>query len=334
MTHETAFWYYKSNVNPWPNAAPIDSVVTKWTKYRDVEIDLIEEAYHTNQSYVLLDRYRIDLEHFIQISLNDETKQRPVKREKGSNRIECLRENRFGSTFPIISPTSSSYGRSDAWCSFLTTWFDTASGKRGFLHFPYCIEACAQGIVREAALHDSHSKTEAAYMAEKIRQCTGKSRVEVSKQCIYFYTKDSFLYYVLNKALREQDYSKLESLGPLCYLIRNYSRLSQDYIGTVYRGIELKSTEIEAYKQHRGQWKTWPAYTSTSKDREMAEAFGNTLFIIEITDIKLSSPRAYDIAHLSHYPSEKEVLIPAGVSFQILNVEQDASQKYIIYVKI
>jgi hypothetical protein len=332
MTSEIVFWYYKSNDNPWPNTSTIDSDLIEWTKYRDLEIDLIEEAYQDNKPYVLLDRYRIDLKHFIQINLSNETKQRPIKRETGSNRIECLRENRFGSTLPITS--SSSYGKFDAWCPFLTAWFDSPSGKRAFLHFPNCIEACAQGIIREAASHDSHSNTEAAYMAEKLRQCAGRSRLEACKQCIHFYTKDSFLYYVLNQALREQDYSKLETVGPLCYLIRNYSRLSQDYIGTVYRGIHLKHTEIEAYKRDIGEWKTWPAYTSTSKDRQMAEIFGNTLFIIEITDVKLSTPRAYDIAHISNYPNEKEVLIPAGASFQILDVEQDISQKYIIYVKL
>jgi hypothetical protein len=331
MTSEPVFWYYKSNVNPWPNTSTIDSDLTEWIKYRDLEIDLIEQAYQDNKPYVLLDQYRIDFKHFIQIKLSDETKQRPIKRETGSNRIECLREYRFGSTPPI---TSCSYGNFDSWCPFLIAWFNSPSGKRAFLDFSNCIEACAQGIVQEAALHDSHSNAEAAYMAEKIRQFIGKSRAEIAKQCIHFYTKDSFLYYVLNQALREQNYTKVETLGPLCYLIRNYSRVAKDYIGTVYRGTHLEYTEIETYKRHKGEWKTWPAYTSTSKDRQMAEMFGNTLFIIEITDVKLSAPRAYDIAHISNYPNEKEVLIPAGVSFQIVNIEQDTSQKYIIYVKV
>jgi hypothetical protein len=336
MMNETVLWYYKSNVNPWVDASTTDSNLIEWTKYRDVEIDLIEEAYRENKPYVLLDRYRVDFKYFIQIKLNDETKQRPVKRETNSTRKECLRESRFGLTLPLASVSSSisSYNHHDAWCPFLTAWFNSSSGKQTFLDFPKCIEACAQGIVREAALHDSNSNAEAAYMAEKIRQCSHKSRTEISVECIHFYTKDSFLYYVLNKALREQDYSKLETLGPLCYMIRNYSRREQDYIGTVYRGTELSYIEIEAYKQHVNEWKSWPAYTSTSKDRQMAEIFGNTLFIIEVTDVKLSSPRAYDIADISSYPCEKEVLLPAGVSFQILKVEQELSQKYVIYLRV
>ncbi|CAF1130071.1 unnamed protein product [Adineta steineri] len=337
MMNENICWYYKSNINPWPNISTTDINQKEWSKYRDIEIDLIEEAYQKNESYVLLDRYRIDLKQFIQIKLTDETKQRPIKRQTDSTKKECLREYRFGSSIPLISDrslASLSYGSSDCWCPFLTAWLKSSAGQQAFIHFSKCIEACAQGIVREAALYGNHSNAEAAYMAEKIRQCSNKSRVEISKQCISFYTKDSFLYYALNDALRKQDHTKIETFGPLCYLIRNYSCLEQDYIGIVYRGLQLDYTDIDLYKQDIGQWKTWPAFTSTSKDRQLAEMFGNTLIIIEVTKVKLSSPRAYDIAHISNYPHEQEVLMPAGVSFQILKVEQDLSQKYIIYVKV
>lgn len=334
MTKEIAIWYYKSSTNPWPNISTTDSNPIEWSKYRDVQIDLIEEAYQDKKSSVLLDRYRIDFTRFIQINIEDKTKQRPIKRETRTSRNECLRENRFSSSLSIHSSESVVLGSFDSWCPFLTAWLNSSPGKRSVLDFSKCIEACAEGIVREAALHDSHSSAEAAYMAEKILQCLKKSRIEASIQCINLYTKDSFLYSVLNEALRKLDHSKIESLGPLCQLIRSYSRIARDYIGTVYRGTELTHAEIEVYKQNIGQWKTWPAYTSTSKDRAMAEMFGRILFMIEITDTKLSSPRAYDIAHLSQYPEEKEVLIPAGVSFQILNVEQDLSQKIFIHVRV
>ncbi|CAF1558818.1 unnamed protein product, partial [Adineta steineri] len=155
-----------------------------------------------------------------------------------------------------------------------------------------------------------------------------------SKVCIQLYTRESFLYHVLNTALRNNDHSKLNTLGPLCFLMRDYSRSCTEFIGTVYRGVQLPFATIESYKQAIGSWHTWSSYTSTSKDREMAEFRGNTLFIIEITNIKLSVPRAYDVASISHFPSEEEVLLPAGVSFQVISVEQDLQQKYIIYIKL
>lgn len=331
--NERVAWYYSANVDPWPNTAAAEKA---WTRYRDVEIDLIEEAYQEKRSSVLLDRYRIDFDEFLQVRRDDETKQRPVKRETSSTAQQCLREYRFGSTLATSTAPSSasSFGNSDVWCPFLNAWLRSPAGRKGFFQLPTCLEACAQGIIREAVLHCSNSNTEAAFMAEKIRRCAGKSRVEVAKQCIRFYTKDSFLYYTLNEALRTQDYTKLDTLGPLCYLIRNYSRLEEEYIGTVYRGLQLTYEDIESYREHIGEWKTWLAFASASKNRRMAEMFGNTLLIIEITDVKLSSPRAYDIAHLSGHPDEEEVLLPAGVSFQIQKVEQEASQRYLIYVKV
>lgn len=327
---ENVVWYYRSDINSRQYTPTNNLSEIKWTKYRDLEIDIIEEAYQEKKSFVILDLYRIDFDHFIEINLNDESKKQPIKRENNSSTTRCLRENRFTSMISVQS--SKSYGDSDSWCPFLKAWLGSSSGTQSFIHFSKCIEKCAQGIVIEAALHDSNSNSEAAYMANKLRQYAEKSRIEISELCLFFYTKDSFLYHVLNKALREHDCSKLETLGPFCYLIRGYSLRSEDYIGTVYRGVHFTHTEIEEYKNHIGEWKIWPAYTSTSKNRQMAEMFGNTLFVIEILDIKLSAARARDISHLSSYPHEQEVLMPAGVSFQISKVERDNNQKYIIHV--
>lgn len=321
---EVVSWYYRANLT---------SEEAKWARYRDLEVDLIEEAFQQNRDDVLLDRYRIDFRSCLQITLTDERKTRAVKRELSPNRRRDSRDDRFSSS---LTPTStSSYQSFDSWCPFLSAWFKSPSGRRASLDFSKCLEACAQGIVKEAALHRSHSTTEATYMAKKIRQCSDKTRIEVAQICIGFYTDSSFLYRVLNKALRETDLSKLETLGPICYLITNYSRFSPICVGTVYRGVNLSSDAIEEYKQAIGRWKTWTAFSSTSKDLPVARAFeGNTLFVIEITETALASRRAYDITHFSRYPDEKEVLVLAGVSFQTVNVQEYASQRYIISVKL
>jgi hypothetical protein len=83
---EVVFWYYKCNSRPWPETANQDLIQEEWTKYRDIEIDIIEEAYQQGKSDALLDRYRIDLINFIQVRLDDDHKQRPIKREIGQNR--------------------------------------------------------------------------------------------------------------------------------------------------------------------------------------------------------------------------------------------------------
>ncbi|CAF4159715.1 unnamed protein product, partial [Adineta steineri] len=66
----------------------------------------------------------------IQIKLTDSTQK------------ESLREYHFGSTLPLISGTSSSFSSS----------YGSSAGQQAFIHFSKCIEACVQGIVRDAAL--------------------------------------------------------------------------------------------------------------------------------------------------------------------------------------
>jgi hypothetical protein len=67
----------------------------------------------------------------------------------------------------------------------------------------------------------------------------------------------------------------------------------------------------------------------------MAEIRGNTLFIITIAIGQFSlAVCAYDISEISQFPSEEEVLLLAGISFQIFSVYQNTHQKNIIEIKI
>ena len=66
----------------------------------------------------------------------------------------------------------------------------------------------------------------------------------------------------------------------------------------------------------------------------MTEFRGNVLFIIEITNIKLRATRAYGVAEISQFPSGEEVLLPARVFLQVISVEQEAQQKYIIHIRL
>ena len=316
-------WYFKGGLDPSSG---------DWIEYRDIEMEIIENGYQRKQSEVCLDKYRIDLKEFIQFHRNNPSKQRSVKRQLGSKREECLREERFFSLSPTNS--TSSYGRLHDWCPFLKEWLALPAGKKALLDFSSVLDICIEGILKEAELHESNSRTEAEWMVEKLRVCKGKSRRVLSETCIHLYTRESFLYLVLNTALRDTDLSKLETLGPLCFLIRDHSRFCKQYTGTVYRGMQLSHDAILSYKNAIGTWRTWHGYTSTSRNKEMAAIRGNTIFIIEIISGQLGAPRSYDIKDISQFPSEEEVLLPAGISFQIISVDQDEQQKYIIKIKV
>ncbi|CAF1376149.1 unnamed protein product [Didymodactylos carnosus] len=88
----------------------------------------------------------------------------------------------------------------------------------------------------------------------------------------------------------------------------------------VYRGANLDREMIECYKEAIGIYKCWYGFSSTSKNRHKAEAFGNTLFIIDLTKTKRGG---FDISSYSCYPHEEEVLLPAGTAFKVISVQSD-----------
>ncbi|CAF1675681.1 unnamed protein product, partial [Didymodactylos carnosus] len=143
----------------------------------------------------------------------------------------------------------------------------------------------------------------------------------------------------MNRALREQDMTKVKTLGPFCFILNFYIQHgshqynSRYFRGVVYRGSNQTLDEIELYKTEVGSYRKWLGFTSTSRNREKAEQFGNTLFIIDMqNNYYIKYRTGMDISKYSHYLFEEEVLLPAGIPFKIENVEYcNEKQKYFIY---
>ena len=222
----------------------------------------------------------------------------------------------------IFSPptlrSAPSHRDEQAWCPFLNEWFKLPVGPKALLDFRWANDLCINGIIEEAVKHESDSETEAKWMAEKLEECKTKAKHDVTEYCVYLYTRESFIYKVLNMALRNVDQSNLHTLGPFCSLIREYLRTRAGFVGTVYRGVYLTSDDIRSYKEAVGTRHPWFGYASTSKRREMSEILGNTLFIIEIMNSKLNPQRAFDLSGISQFPDEEEVLLLADVWFQVM----------------
>jgi hypothetical protein len=333
---EHAEWFYDSSHEPWAQASHIASTTPIWNRYQWIEIQMIEKAYQSAYKEVRLGKYRIDLKNFIQVKLTDESKRRRVKRDNDSVRIDDAFKHRLYDELilPGAQQRATTYGTFDAWCPFLNAWLQSPAGKRSLDNFQSCIEPCAQGIIQEAIMHDSASQAKAAQMAAEIRQDSSRSRRELAKLCIKFYTDDSFLYYALNTALRECDLSKLNTFGPFVYLLSSYARICKEFFGVVYRCAQLNTSHVQEYRKALGMWKSWPAYTSTSKSLDVASMFGNTLFIIKITNTVPSCPRSFDISSWSQLRFEEEVLIPPGIVFQIISVNQNPEERTTIHLTI
>ncbi|CAF4740288.1 unnamed protein product, partial [Rotaria sp. Silwood2] len=73
---------------------------------------------------------------------------------------------------------------------------------------------------------------------------------EIALRCLFLYTRECFLYKLLNK---EEDLSKVDTLGPFCDFLWNSlssENLKSKYQFTdlVYRSASLELDEIHAYK--------------------------------------------------------------------------------------
>ncbi|CAF3427090.1 unnamed protein product [Rotaria socialis] len=104
-----------------------------------------------------------------------------------------------------------------------------------------------------------------------------------SSEAIHWYTKDSFLYRFINKALRTED---IEALFRLRYflkdLCKNLKLLFDDNFQTyqesleailVYRGLTLPIKIIDQIKQSVGRYVSTNGFLSTTFKRDVAEMF-------------------------------------------------------------
>ena len=167
------------------------------------------------------------------------------------------------------------------------------------------------------------------------------------KEALKWYTRATYLYEPLNKALRQND---LESLFVyrffLHHINRHLSALHRQFtdpIVHVYRGQVLHSDEIERMKQCQGQIISMNSLFSTSGDPDVASAFALSLITGNVIDHQYqavlfdiqantqysddeSRPFA-DISHFSQFPEEKEVLFMAGCVFRLNSVTYSEEQQ-------
>ena len=92
-----------NKITVWYHQIYPETVKMEWNKFRDIEIELIEEAFQNKERFVLLDRCRLDLYEFVQIDLNDETHRHSIKRDRVTPEEYGSREYRFASPIPHTS---------------------------------------------------------------------------------------------------------------------------------------------------------------------------------------------------------------------------------------
>ncbi|CAF1049229.1 unnamed protein product [Adineta steineri] len=336
---KTIEWKWQSNPNPWSKTEP-----PTWSQYSDIENLIIERAFSHNQPRAILDDYYIDFKHYLQILNSDNNKQRSVKRIERNREDKHLREERFVD-LPLASDRS--FGGQYGWVSpfivevrrYLGLKLDALPSKKPGM-IPGLVEKAAKGIIEEGK-HIGKQK-EAEEFAKCLLEKKDKAIEEVWQRCVYLYSLESFLYKTLNANMRlvgskEEEHiwrHTVQTLGPFCLLLWDdpYNKKVKTNI-ELYRGAKLKPEQIAVYKKmarNKKEYGSFQGFSSCSRNREKAEGFGNTLFIMKVLFAFIA-----DISKLSEYPNEEEELVTPGVCFRVLRVEEEPEKgKHLIYLEL
>ena len=155
-----------------------------------------------------------------------------------------------------------------------------------------------------------------------------------SEDAVRWYTRDSFLYRILNKALRMKNMNVIYPFGffiadlhqQMCLLHSKFLELFCADTLTVYRGQQLSIEEIRKLEMNIGGLISINTFLSTTMNREIAVAYAgerkdeSVLFEIQI-DVRLNNKISFgSVAEDSQVHFEEEVLFSIGAIFRIMAV--------------
>ncbi|CAF1685891.1 unnamed protein product [Rotaria magnacalcarata] len=162
-----------------------------------------------------------------------------------------------------------------------------------------------------------------------------------SENAINWYSKNGFLYKILNKVLRIESVELIHAfrffIGDLSENLRcqhDKIFLSKEKILILYRGFALDTKEFDRLKQSQGKLISTNGYFSTSRNESKAREYANkstkrndvvrVLFHIEIDIEKIDKDIIFaDIAELSDNPAKAEVLFDINACFEIKSFQED-----------
>ncbi|CAF3624815.1 unnamed protein product [Rotaria sordida] len=154
----------------------------------------------------------------------------------------------------------------------------------------------------------------------------------VSDRALWWYTRESFLYRLLNKALRTQDIDLLFLFRFfMCDIQKQLQKLQCSTFLRVYRGQVISKDELDTLKTSTGQFISMNSFLSTSLDRRLALSFLSSstisddlqriLFEIDLDPTLAGIKPFADITSSSFFTNEQEVLIMLGSIFRLVNID-------------
>ena len=196
MANQKVEWWWKSNSNPFSSTES-----PEWTRYSDVENEIIEDAYQKKEPHAMLDDVHIDFAHQIQISNSNFNNQRPIQRRTLAKTDQRLREARF---MPDpIAPISSFHNLVGYRKIFIDSAMELLNIKllnRWDERKEEILQQAMEGLLYEGKLVGK--QCEAKWIVERLNQVKSKTKTEIGECCVRLYTMESFLYKVLNQTMR------------------------------------------------------------------------------------------------------------------------------------
>lgn len=150
---------------------------------------------------------------------------------------------------------------------------------------------------------------------------------------LWWYTRNTFLCHMLNKALRKQNIHILYLLRfIICDIERELKKNKCSCPVRVYRAQLMLTEEVEMFKDSLGNFISIKSFFSTTRDLDLAKFFctdssisndhERVLFDIE-ADPQLHNIKPFgNIALLSQFPNEEEILFMIGSIFRIVNIDR------------
>jgi len=162
-----------------------------------------------------------------------------------------------------------------------------------------------------------------------------------SDKALWWYTRNSFLYRMLNKALRVQN---IDLLFLLRFVISDiYQQLKQYQHRSsirVYRGQAMSIDEFNTLRRSINNFISINSFFSTSTNPDKALYFLNSseitsdlyrvLFVIDADPRLVKSKPFADISSLSEFSNECEVLFMIGSIFRLIKIEQMKKEEIVM----
>ena len=165
-------------------------------------------------------------------------------------------------------------------------------------------------------------------------------------KALWWYTRESFLYRVLNKALRVQNIDLLFLfrfvIGDIYQQLKQYQHQSSI---RVYRGQVMSIDELNTLRHSIDNLISINSFFSTSTNPDKALGFLNrsiitrnscrVLFIIDADPQVVKSKPFADISSLSYFSKECEVLFMIGSIFRLIKIEETKDKDIVtIYMEL